>query len=152
MKKPTSALLSWLQKNRLFFLVIAALVFLEGVLFFAYGDVPGTVASYFKTSDTSISGIILFKEAGCAPCAKVDDFIKNSNIEQIFAFTTLEISGSSKNVTILADKAQICGLNPSDVGVPFLWDGQHCVLGYVDVIHFFEEKIKSVTQKPLIDS
>jgi hypothetical protein len=42
---------------------------------------------------------------------------------------------------LLADKAQACGIAYQDIGVPFLWNGGTCVMGYVDVIQFFKDRL-----------
>jgi hypothetical protein len=71
----------------------------------------------------------------------VDNFIKKNKIEDSLAFTRLEVSYDNANANILADKAQTCGLDVSKIGVPFLWDGKTCILGDVDIISFFKEKM-----------
>ena len=48
---------------------------------------------------------------------------------------------------ILLDKSQICGLDSSKIGTPFLWDGKNCILGYVDVIKFFQQEIVRLNKK-----
>ena len=68
-------------------------------------------------------------------------FLTANKVPEKIAFTRLEVLNNNTNVNILEDKAQICGLNPTDVGVPFLWDGSRCILGYIDVIQFFKDKL-----------
>ncbi len=87
--------------------------------------------------------VVLFYDSNCSHCAKVDDFIRNNNVEKSISFIRLEALRDSVNANILEDKAQICGLNFQEIGVPFLWDGgnKKCVIGYVDIIRFFNQKI-----------
>ncbi len=96
--------------------------------------------SYFHRN-SSVSGIILFEGDNCSHCQTVENFIKNNNIDQKIAFARLEVFNNSANANILADKSQICGLNPEQIGVPFLWDGKNCVVGDVSVIKFFKDNV-----------
>lgn len=105
-----------------------------------WGGGIATISSYFHKQDTSIQGIILFESANCQQCAKVEGFITANKIESKVAFTRLEVVNNDANYDILSDKAQICGLNTSQIGVPFLWSDGNCVIGYVDVIKFFQTK------------
>jgi len=95
---------------------------------------------YFKNSP-SIQGIILFEGSDCAHCDTVNTFIINNKVEDKVSFTRLEVFNSEVNFNILSVKARACGIEPSQIGVPFLWDGSRCILGYVDVIKFFRERI-----------
>jgi len=131
-----------MNKNAWFFIIVGIIVVIEGFLFLQYGPGINSILSYIKKPSPHTSGIILFEQKGCDQCDKVDSFISNNKIESKVTFTRLDISNNdAKN--ILADKSQVCGLNPSEVGVPFLWDGKNCILGYVDVIKFFGQKISS---------
>ncbi|OGZ64169.1 MAG: hypothetical protein A3A98_04285 [Candidatus Staskawiczbacteria bacterium RIFCSPLOWO2_01_FULL_40_39] len=87
--------------------------------------------------------IVLFYGSGCEHCIKVDNFISANKIKEKVIFVELEVFNDANNVNLLADKAQICGLDSSHMGVPFLWDGpnQKCIVGEVDVIEFFRGKI-----------
>ncbi len=137
-------------KENILFVAIGILVFLAVfLLLFSLLKVPqfyddkafSDILSYFHVYNPKITGILLFYDDNCDQCAKVDTFIKNNNIESKVEFTRLDISNNETNKNILADKFQICGINPQDYGVPFLWDGKNCFLGYVDVIKFFQTKI-----------
>lgn len=87
--------------------------------------------------------VVLFYDNNCSHCGKVEDFIKDHNIEKNINFIRLEVLHDSLHANILEDKAQICGLDFEQIGVPFLWDGPHkkCVIGYVDIINFFRQFI-----------
>ena len=87
------------------------------------------------------SQIILFYGIGCPHCAKVEEFIKENQIEKIISFVKKEIYFNRQNAKELEEKAKICEIPENEVGVPFLWDGEKCFLGDVDIINFFKEKI-----------
>jgi len=124
----------------LFFAVIGCLLVAEALLFLFYGGGIQKIGSYFTKNPAPITGIILFEGDNCANCTKVEDFIKANNIDSKVAFTRLEVLNHPANANVLSDKAQTCGLDPAQIGVPFLWDGKRCILGYVDVIKFFSQK------------
>jgi len=87
------------------------------------------------------SQIILFYGIGCPHCAKVEEFIKENQIEKTISFVKKEIYFNRQNAKELEEKAKICEIPENEVGVPFLWDGEKCFLGDVDIINFFKEKI-----------
>jgi len=87
------------------------------------------------------SQIILFYGIGCPHCAKVEEFIKENQIEKIISFVKKEIYFNRQNAKELEEKAKICEIPENEVGVPFFWDGEKCFLGDVDIINFFKEKI-----------
>lgn len=129
-----------MNKDMLLFTAAVVVIVLSVFLFFnKVGFLK--IWDYFHKSNSSVSEIILFYGNNCDHCAKVDNFIANNNIEAKVVFTRLEVFNNSANADILADKARICGLDPSQIGVPFLWDGAHCIIGDVDVIAFFQQKI-----------
>ena len=86
-------------------------------------------------------GIVLFYGEGCSHCKIVDDFISQNNIEEKVSFLRLEVWYNKDNQNILAQVVQKCNTQTDQVGVPFLYDGEKCLMGDVDVVNFFKEKI-----------
>ncbi len=84
--------------------------------------------------------IILFYGDGCSHCALVEKFIKDNNIQNKVSFVEKEVFGDDVNANELVQKATTCGVATDSVGVPFLWDGSHCVIGDEAVINFFKQK------------
>jgi hypothetical protein len=130
-----------MRKNLLFWGVIGILILLEALLFLFYGGGFAWLR-HITQRQKNIPGIILFEGNNCSHCQTVENFIKNNAIDKKVAFTRLEVFNNTANANILADKSQICGLNPQQIGVPFLWDGSHCILGDMAVIKFFQQKIR----------
>jgi hypothetical protein len=84
-------------------------------------------------------GIILFYGDGCSHCKIVEDFILQNKIEDKVKFTRLEVWNNKDNAYLLAQKAATCGIKTTDVGIPFVWDGNTCIFGDDDkVINFFK--------------
>jgi glutaredoxin-related protein len=148
--RTASRLLSILfKKNRPFVFFVGSVLLLEVALVMLQGGGFNWMRGFLHTTTVKTPpGILLFESDQCSSCAKVEDFIKNNKVEGKVQFTRLDILNSTANMNILSDKAQICGLAPSELGVPFLWDGAHCILGYIDVIQFFRTEIARAAKKP----
>lgn len=86
-------------------------------------------------------GILLFYGEGCPHCENVDEFIAQNNIAQEVQFTELEVYYNADNQNILAQVAQKCGISTDSVGVPFLYDGENCMVGDQPIIDFFAAKL-----------
>ncbi len=99
---------------------------------------------YFEKNDPYKDSIILFFHSECLYCAKVDDYLAANKVEAKVDFVRLNVLQSDYNRNELQDKAQLCGLEVETIGVPFLWDGpsKRCVIGYIDIIDFFRQKLK----------
>lgn len=85
--------------------------------------------------------IVLFYGEGCPHCANVDKFIEENKIEEKLSFVRKEVFSNAANAKELTKIAQQCELSSSAIGVPFLWDKENCVVGDVNVINFFKQKI-----------
>ena len=118
------------------FIIIGVIVL--GVMFWAWqsGFFSGTGIEPLSIPE----GIILFYGEGCPHCKTVDDFISENNIEGKVSFSRLEVWYNKDNQNILTQVIQKCGISANQVGVPFLYDGEKCLMGDVDVIDFFKEK------------
>ena len=92
------------------------------------------------TKNQSASQIILFYGDGCPHCAIIEEYIKKNNINDKISFAQKEVYYNKNNANDLADKAKICGLPTNSIGVPFLWDGEKCLIGDQDIINFFKQK------------
>ncbi len=139
-----------MNKNLSSIIIAAVLIVLGGLLIVSYNN--GSLANIFSSFNepkVNISGIILFYADGCPHCKIVEDFISANKVEGKIEFTKLRVPLNNENdpellfnAKILLERAQACGLNIQQIGVPFLWTGQTCAIGDPDVIKFFQEKIK----------
>lgn len=133
------------MKKSSILIIILVVIILAGGVFWGYKS-----GFFSKEPIKKVDGMILFWADGCSHCEKVQEFIKNNNVEQKVQFTRLQVpiggTGVNKetldNTKVLAQKAEICTISSSDVGIPFFWDGSKCIVGDVDIIKFFQEKIK----------
>jgi len=84
--------------------------------------------------------IILFYGDSCPHCALVEKFVAENNIGAKIIFTQKEVYNNQDNAKELEAKAKICGIPTDSIGVPFLWDGEKCLIGDQDIINFFKQK------------
>ena len=121
----------YIKERKNIFIIALVLVFLVGALYLGW--------QFIKPADAS--GIILFYSNSCSHCANVEKYIKANDVESKIEFSQLEVSDNQKNVELLAQKALYCKV---DLGggapIPFLWDGEKCLVGDVDIINFFKNE------------
>lgn len=84
--------------------------------------------------------IILFYGDGCPHCEIVEEYIEENNIRDKVSFSRKEIYYNKENSKKIEEKAKICGVPANSIGVPFLWDGEKCLIGDQDIIDFFSAK------------
>ena len=125
-----------MKKNLILTIVAIGLIVLAGLFYFGYTS--GNLQKIFFKPKVEASGTILFYGNGCSHCENVDKFIKENNVEDKIKFTKLEVFNNKENANILVEKANACGLPTDKIGVPFLWDGNNCISGDVDIIKFFQ--------------
>jgi glutaredoxin len=88
------------------------------------------------------SDIILFYGRECPHCQEVEKFIEENKIAEKVQFDRLEVFHNSKNQALMVEKAKECGINNSEVGVPFLFDlvEKKCLIGTPDIEKFLSQK------------
>ena len=132
-----------INKHKLFLwgigTLVAGAVFIL-LLFVNFGFL--NVLGFFENHQAYADSIILFSHSECSYCTKVDTYLAANKIGDKLDIVRLDVD-NRYNENILEDKVQTCGLDINKIGVPFLWYGpeKKCVIGYVDIINFFKQKI-----------
>ena len=122
-------------------LFIAVLIFSFFVLWQEKDQNQSSVNKAAKDGNSTMVQIILFYGDGCPHCALVEKYIEENNVKDKISFGQKEVYYNDQNASELAEKAKACGLPADSIGVPFLWDGSKCLVGYQDIINFFKQKI-----------
>ncbi|MDZ7799038.1 MAG: glutaredoxin domain-containing protein [Patescibacteria group bacterium] len=92
-----------------------------------------------EKAETKVSGdIILFVSRTCGHCAKVKEYIKQNNINNLVNYREVEAYDSDENYSLFNQKADECDL--SQRGVPMVYAGGECQIGSPNVINFFENQ------------
>jgi len=132
-----------LMKNKI---IIPAILFTAVLIFSFFALSQEKDKSQPQTNEPTsqenqpASQIILFYGDGCPHCAIVEEYIKENNINDKISFAQKEVYYNQSNAKELEAKAKICGLATDSIGVPFLWDGEKCLIGDKDIINFFKQK------------
>ncbi len=122
------------MKKQLVLYVIALVVTIAGVSFWAYQN----------SKPMSDDGrLILYFSNGCVHCANVEKFMADNGVKE--KITKLEVKEGNINRTNAAEMvkyAKQCSLPLSQIGFPFLWTGNECLMGDIDIVGYFSEQIK----------
>lgn len=125
------------MNKKFLILILIGVILLGGVSFLLFQNK--------NNQPVNTNGIILFYGIGCPYCAKVDEFIKENDVEAKVDFVRKEIRLNQRNAELFLKLTKECGIADKDTGIPLLWDGSSskCIIGDEDIIQFFKEKISS---------
>lgn len=87
------------------------------------------------------NALTLYYSPECPHCQNVEAYIRENNIEEKFGVVQKEVGTNAKNSNELMVRAQLCDLDISSIGVPFLYDHGDCYLGDEDIINYFESRL-----------
>lgn len=118
------------------FLVVIGVIILAGAGYFVWqSGVFGTVS----VEPVAIpEGIILFYGDTCPHCKNVEEFMVQNDVLNKVQITQLEVYNNKDNQNILAQVATKCNIETSQIGVPFLWTGEDCIVGDEPIIDYFK--------------
>ncbi|MDD5625595.1 MAG: glutaredoxin domain-containing protein [Patescibacteria group bacterium] len=127
------------MSKKLLFVIIILLVIAGIVLV-----IIGNRSNQKNKSNNPEDGIVLFYSPTCPHCIKVEEFLTQNKVTEKIKFENRDTS-IAVNLELLKEKAGECGLNESDLAIPFLFDGSSknpsCLIGDVDIIKFFQGKL-----------
>jgi glutaredoxin len=109
-----------------------------GVGFFAYSKFKNNPQITENPPETK--SVILFYGDTCPHCQDLEKWIVENKIEEKVEFSSLEVYNNESNRDLLIEKATTCGIT-DNIGVPFLWTGENCLIGNEQIQQFFENKI-----------
>jgi len=118
--------------------MIAKRLLLGLVAIIALSAIVGTGAiAYFNNTEKTT----LYYGDGCSHCERVEQYIKNTKLDDQFIIDRKEVFNNKKNAETLLKKMIACKLpNTTEVSVPVLVDQGKCFLGDVDIIKYLSEK------------
>jgi glutaredoxin len=83
--------------------------------------------------------IIYFYGAECPHCKDVTQFLEDNKIADKVNFVKKEVWHDTTNAAEMQKKAQECSIQPSGMGVPFVYAKGKCYIGTPDVEAFFQQ-------------
>ncbi|MEA5097099.1 MAG: DsbA family protein [Burkholderiaceae bacterium] len=133
-------------KKQLIFsaLVFASVLALSFYLFLQKNNAPRFQEGTSSTVEQqSARGIILFYGYGCPHCAVVERYLEQNQIGNRVRFERKEVYLHPNNAKELKTKARACGIPEDAIGVPFLWDGEKCLIGDQPITEFFRQRAEA---------
>jgi len=134
--------------NKIFLVIISAAILVSGILFLnsrknipESGNTKSTVPEARKSNKNSESGDITYyygKE--CPHCQDVSEFLEKNGIADKINFEKKEIWHDTGNNGKMLEAAKTCGLDESQIGVPFVFNGGKCFMGTPEVVNFFKSE------------
>ncbi|MFA5643059.1 MAG: glutaredoxin domain-containing protein [Candidatus Paceibacterota bacterium] len=122
----------------LFLLLSAAAIFVLGSEKNPSGDNNGT-----SVPPAPAGQIVLYYGSTCPHCKDVEAWLKTNNVQAKVSYQEKEVYENKDNSKELIATAKVCGKDENSIGVPFLWTGSDCLVGYDQIIQFFEQKIST---------
>jgi glutaredoxin len=87
------------------------------------------------------SQIVYYYGDTCPHCKVVSEFLESNHIADTVAFIKKEVWNDQKNAAEMERRAAACGIDPEQIGVPFVYGGDgKCYIGEPDVKKFFGMK------------
>ncbi|OGI21844.1 MAG: hypothetical protein A2808_02775 [Candidatus Moranbacteria bacterium RIFCSPHIGHO2_01_FULL_55_24] len=113
------------------FLIIAAFV--------AWGLMEEKQAR--KETAVPDASIIYYYGEECPHCKVINEFLEKNDVASKVSFTKKEVWHDQENSAEMQARAESCGLDKNQIGVPFVYtDEGKCLIGEPDVKKFFSEK------------
>jgi len=85
-------------------------------------------------------GLVLFYGEGCPHCEVLFAKLKETGLDKKIPMTVLESFHNEENSKKLDEAAKKCGMDPSQVGVPFLIDGSTCQVGDQPILTYLQQR------------
>jgi glutaredoxin len=103
------------------------------------------------TSDLSVTlpakdKIVFYYGITCPHCKDVEEWMEKNKIEEKIKVEKKEVYENKKNSDELSLVAKSCNLDPTAIGVPFLWADGKCYIGTPDVERVLGDKLNSKNQ------
>lgn len=83
---------------------------------------------------------IYFYGVTCPHCKELNKFLEEKGINKKVKYEKLEVFYNEDNAALMKQAAEMCKIEPSGMGVPFILDHGKCVVGTPDAEKLFMEK------------
>jgi glutaredoxin len=95
-----------------------------------------------KVNLPSKDKIVYYYGLTCPHCKEVEEWMKKNKIEEKIKVEKKEVWYNKENAAELQEVAKFCSLDPTSIGVPFLWADGKCYIGTSGVERILAEKLK----------
>lgn len=123
-------------------IIVGVAILLGGVVMWnVYGDSrKEETGMQVSGSDLENNGTVYFYGETCPHCADVMAYISENDIDEKVDFEKKEVWNNADNHKEFIQAAKRCGIDPRDVGVPFVFSEGKCYIGGPSVKNFFKNK------------
>ena len=131
------------HKKAIGIILALAAVFIAGLVGLGMWQSQKTLAPLPAAEQPADSqaDIIYYYGQECTNCDNVEKFIADNKIDDKISFAKKEVWHNAANSQEMQEKASECTLEPSKIGVPFLWARGKCYVGEVEVQDFLKKEI-----------
>ncbi len=128
------------NKKTLTFSLLLIIVIILGLIVWGSKNKKINSSPQVKIAQSNIP--IFFYGNTCPHCADVEEWMKESNVEEKVKIVKKEIYDNQENAKELTRIAEKCGLPTDSIGVPFLFAEGKCLIGTPDIISYLSLKAK----------
>lgn len=122
------------------FTIFGIVVLFVGSVFLVYSmNQPKNPASLRTLTKKDF---IYFYGVTCPHCKELNKFLEEEGINKKVKYEKLEVFYNEDNAALMKQAADMCKINPSGMGVPFILDKGKCYVGTPDAKKVFLEKLK----------
>lgn len=107
------------------------------------------VALYFlnKVPNVAIEGdlsekVLIFGQPNCPHCQTVKKHLDDNNLFEKLPLAYLDLSQNQAYSDLLLEKANICGLDTTNIGVPFYFYQNSCLQGDEPIIEALSQMLQ----------
>lgn len=94
-----------------------------------------------KVAEIKSGDPVYYYGVTCPYCKVVQEWLDENQVLDKVPYTKKEVWNSRQNAAELAKVAASCGINANEIGVPFLFAEEKCLIGAPDIIAYFETKL-----------
>ncbi len=126
--------------NKQVFSIIGVVVLFVGSVFLVYSMNQPKNQAVLRT--LTKKDFIYFYGVTCPHCKVLNKFLEDKGINKKVKYEKLEVFYNEDNAALMKQAADMCKINPSGMGVPFILDKGKCYVGTPDAEKLFMEKFK----------
>lgn len=119
---------------------------LFSTILFIVALIGGSAMLITGKGNPSGGALVFYYGEGCPHCATVEEYFDKQGITERFEFEQKEVYYDKENAAELVKQAEACKMPTDEIGIPLLWTGSECLVGDVDIINFFEDKVATETE------
>ncbi|MDD4409762.1 MAG: hypothetical protein PHW52_03885 [Candidatus Pacebacteria bacterium] len=121
-------------------------IIIKGVIFLLFLVCSIFILSENKKDHVSVNllndyeSLVLYYGNTCPHCKIVEKYIEDNSLRETMKIVDKEIH-DDKNLGELNERASICGISSSSIGIPFLWSEGRCYVGDEEIINYLKNKV-----------